>query len=79
MGDLLALLQNLSALAFLLLGVVTGVGWARRRDGSLGFLALAIVLLSLVTLWGRVFRHPSVVADPDQPCGIHGLRQPLVR
>src|SRR4029077_7486918 len=31
-----------------------GVGWARRRDPSLLWLALAIVLLSLVSLLGRI-------------------------
>jgi signal transduction histidine kinase/DNA-binding response OmpR family regulator len=47
-------LQNADAIAFALLGAVTAVGWVRRRDRSLGFLALAIVLLSLVTLLGRI-------------------------
>jgi signal transduction histidine kinase/CheY-like chemotaxis protein len=50
----LTFLQNADAVAFALLGVVTAVGWVRRRDRSLGFLALAIVLLSLVTLLGRI-------------------------
>jgi signal transduction histidine kinase/CheY-like chemotaxis protein len=52
--DVLQVLQNLTALAFLLLGVVTAAGWVRRRDRSLGFLALAIILLSLVVLLGRI-------------------------
>jgi signal transduction histidine kinase/CheY-like chemotaxis protein len=47
-------MQNADAIAFALLGVVTAVSWVRRRDHSLGFLALAIVLLSLVTLLGRI-------------------------
>ena len=54
MTDITAFLQNLDALAFVLLGVATLVGWARRRDRSLRWLALAIVLLSLVSLLGRI-------------------------
>jgi signal transduction histidine kinase/CheY-like chemotaxis protein len=54
LSQLAALLQNLGAVAFLLLGVATAVSWARRRDTSLGFLALAIVLLSAVSIVGRV-------------------------
>jgi signal transduction histidine kinase/CheY-like chemotaxis protein len=52
--DALTYLQDADAIAFVILGVVTAVGWARRRDRSLGFLALAIVLLSLVSLLGRI-------------------------
>jgi signal transduction histidine kinase/CheY-like chemotaxis protein len=51
---LLTYLQNLDAIAFLLLGVTTTAAWIRRRDGSLGFLAMAIVLLSLVAAAGRI-------------------------
>src|SRR5712692_10996593 len=47
-------MQNLDALAFVLLGLAVGIGWARRRDRSLGYLALAIVLLSSVSLLGRI-------------------------
>ena len=54
MTEMVPYLQNASSIAFLLLGVATAVGWARRRDSSLGFLALAIVLLSLVSLLGRI-------------------------
>src|SRR5258706_7163595 len=54
MNGTLQFLQNADAIAFVLLGVATVLGWARRRDRSLGFLALAIVLLSLVTLLGRI-------------------------
>jgi hypothetical protein len=50
--------------AFVLLGVVTAVGWARRRDRSLGFLALAIVLLSLVSPLGSI---PQAYAPPLLP------------
>ena len=54
MKDALAYLEDLSAFAFVLLGVATAAGWVRRRDRSLGFLALAIILLSLVSLLGRL-------------------------
>lgn len=54
MKEVLPYLQNLTALAFVLLGVATAAGWVRRRDRSLGFLALAIILLSLVSLLGRI-------------------------
>jgi len=47
-------MANLDAVAFLLLGVAVGATWLRNRDRSTGWLALAIVLLSLVTLLGRV-------------------------
>ncbi|HLQ15617.1 MAG TPA: response regulator [Candidatus Eisenbacteria bacterium] len=54
MKDVVSFLQNLDALAFVLLGVATAVGWTRRRDRSLLWLALAIILLSFVSLLGRV-------------------------
>jgi signal transduction histidine kinase/CheY-like chemotaxis protein len=54
MKDVVALLQNIDAVAFMLLGLATGVSWARRRDRSLFWLALAIVLLSSVSILGRV-------------------------
>src|SRR5258708_8329477 len=57
-------MQNADAIAFALLGVVTAVSWLRRRDRSLGFLALAIVLLSLVTLLGRI---PAQYTPPFLP------------
>jgi signal transduction histidine kinase/DNA-binding response OmpR family regulator len=62
--DALIYLQNAGAIAFVLLGVATAVGWARRKDRSLGFLALAIVLLSLVSLLGRI---PPSYAPPLIP------------
>lgn len=54
MKEALPYLQNADAIAFVLLGVATAVTWARRRDRGFGFLALAIVLLSLVSLLGRI-------------------------
>jgi signal transduction histidine kinase/DNA-binding response OmpR family regulator len=54
MKDVVAVLENLDAGAFVLLGVATAVGWARRRDPSMLWLALAIVSLSLVSLLGRI-------------------------
>jgi signal transduction histidine kinase/DNA-binding response OmpR family regulator len=62
--DALLYLQDAGAIAFVLLGVATAVGWARRKDRSLGFLALAIVLLSLVSLLGRV---PAAYTPPLLP------------
>jgi signal transduction histidine kinase/CheY-like chemotaxis protein len=63
--DALTYLQNAGAVAFLLLGVATAVGWARRRDRSLGFLALAIVLLSSVSLLGRIPAGNSIPFLPQ--------------
>ena len=57
MTEVLAFLQNLTTVAFVLLGVAVGIAWARHRDRSQGFLALAIVLLSLVSLLGRIPAH----------------------
>jgi signal transduction histidine kinase/CheY-like chemotaxis protein len=54
MKEALPYFQNGVAFAFVLLGIVTAIGWARRRDRSLGLLALAIVLLSVVSLLGRI-------------------------
>jgi signal transduction histidine kinase/CheY-like chemotaxis protein len=54
MKGVVAFMQNVDALAFIVLGLAVGIGWARRRDRSLGFLALAIVLLSTVFLLGQI-------------------------
>ncbi len=54
MTSAIAFMQNLDAFAFTVLGVAVGVTWVRNRDASAGFLALAIVLLSLVSLLGRL-------------------------
>jgi signal transduction histidine kinase/DNA-binding response OmpR family regulator len=54
MADAVAWLQNISAAAFVLLGAATAASWLRRRDPATGFLALAIVLLSSVTLLARL-------------------------
>ena len=62
--DALTYLQNAGAVAFVLLGIATAAGWARRRDRSLGFLALAIVLLSLISLLGRI---PAGYSPPLLP------------
>ena len=54
MKELVTYLQDLGALAFVLIGVAASIGWLRRRDGSLGYLALAIALLGFASLLGRV-------------------------
>ena len=54
MTEILPYLQNLSGIAFVLLGVFTIAAWLRHRDHSLLYLGLAIVLLSLVSLVGRI-------------------------
>src|SRR5579859_3676872 len=54
MAQLVGSLQNLDSIAFIALGVAVGVGWARRRERSLVWLATAIILLALVSGLGRV-------------------------
>jgi signal transduction histidine kinase/DNA-binding response OmpR family regulator len=54
MKEIVAFLQNLDALAFVLLGLAIAISWLRRRSSSFGWLALAIVLLSSVSLLGRI-------------------------
>jgi signal transduction histidine kinase/CheY-like chemotaxis protein len=67
MKEVLPYLQNLDAIAFFLLGVATVVVWLRHRDRSLLFLGLAIVLLSLVSLLGRITAvlnvHPPLIGE----------------
>jgi len=60
MKDLLNFLQDTVAIAFVVLGVVTAITWLRRRERSLGYLALAIILLALVSGLGRLQAHISV-------------------
>ncbi|HEV3103356.1 MAG TPA: response regulator [Candidatus Dormibacteraeota bacterium] len=64
MKDALPYIQDANAIAFLLLGVATAIGWAKRKDRSLGFLALAIILLSAVSLLGRI---PAGYTPPFLP------------
>ncbi len=54
MSDLLAFLQNAVAVAFGVLGLAVAITWVRRRDRSIAYLALAIIMLSLVATLGRV-------------------------
>jgi signal transduction histidine kinase/DNA-binding response OmpR family regulator len=61
--EVLPYLQNLSAIAFVLLGAFTVAAWLRHRDHSLLFLGLAIVLLSAVSLAGRL----SAIANTTVP------------
>src|SRR6267378_6472525 len=59
MNDLVPWLQDAVAIAFVALGVVTAISWLRSRDPSMGFLALAIILLSAVSGLGRLQAHLS--------------------
>jgi signal transduction histidine kinase/CheY-like chemotaxis protein len=61
-SEFLIYLQNLSALAFVFLGVVTGISWVRLRDRSQGFLALAIILLSTVSVVARIMSFLHVAS-----------------
>ena len=60
MKDLVPVLQDIVAVAFVALGAVTAITWLRRRDRSLGYLALAIVLLAMVSGLGRLQSHLPV-------------------
>ncbi|HEV2218257.1 MAG TPA: response regulator [Candidatus Dormibacteraeota bacterium] len=64
MNDLIDFMQNVDAVAFLALGVVTAAIWLRDRDRSSGYLALAIVLLSVVLTLGRVMTLLHVSSAP---------------
>ena len=57
MNQLLESLMDAVAVAFVCLGVATAITWLRRRDRSLGFLALAIILLAAVVGEGRLQAH----------------------
>src|SRR5207302_221136 len=57
MNDLVPWLQDAVAAAFVVLGLVTAISWLRSRDRSMGFLALAIILLSAVSGLGRLQSH----------------------
>jgi signal transduction histidine kinase/DNA-binding response OmpR family regulator len=57
MKELLDYLMDAVALAFVALGVATAISWLRRRDRSMGFLALAIILLAAVVGGGRLQAH----------------------
>ena len=62
MNDPVQYLEDAVAIAFAVLGVVTAINWLRRRDSSLGWLALAIILLAAVTGEGRLQAHlPSKI------------------
>src|SRR5205085_1250409 len=57
MNDLVPWLQDAVAAAFVVLGLVTAISWLRSRDRSMGFLALAIILLSAVSGLGPLQAH----------------------
>ena len=54
MKEIVPYLQNIAAAAFVLLGAVVAISWLRRRDRSLAYLALAIILLAAVSGLGRL-------------------------
>jgi signal transduction histidine kinase/DNA-binding response OmpR family regulator len=60
MQDLLNFLEDAVAIAFVLLGVFTTITWLRRRERALGYLALAIILLAVVSGFGRLQTHLPV-------------------
>jgi signal transduction histidine kinase/DNA-binding response OmpR family regulator len=63
MKDLLNFLQDAVAVGFVVLGVAVAIAWLRRRDPSLAYLALAIILLALVSGLGRLGAHISVTTQ----------------
>jgi signal transduction histidine kinase/DNA-binding response OmpR family regulator len=54
MTEVVGFLQNAVAVAFVLLGLVTAARWIRHGSNSLGWLALAIILLAAVSGLGRI-------------------------
>jgi signal transduction histidine kinase/CheY-like chemotaxis protein len=56
-NNVLEYLMDAVAVAFVLLGIAVAVSWLRRRERSLGFLALAIILLAAVVGEGRLQAH----------------------
>jgi len=59
--ELVPYLQDATAIAFVALGAFTAITWLRRRDRSMAFLALAIILLSAVSGLGRLQAHISIM------------------
>src|SRR5207244_13494093 len=57
MSGIVTFMQDAVAVAFVSLGVVVAINWLRRRDGSMGFPALAIILLAAVSGLGRLQAH----------------------
>ena len=60
MQGLLSFLEDAVAVGFVLLGTFTAVTWLRRRERGMGYLALAIILLAVVTGFGRVTSYLHV-------------------
>ena len=65
--------QDIVAIAFVALGLATAATWLRRRDPSIGFLALAIVLLAVVVGLGRLQAHVPAVTPVVSPLSIVSL------
>src|SRR5437870_4100009 len=57
MSGIVTFMQDAVAVAFVALGVLVAINWLRRRDRSMGFLALAIILLAAVSGLGRLQAH----------------------
>src|SRR5256886_10926284 len=57
MSGIVTFMQDAVAVAFVALGVLVAISWLRRRDRSMGFLALAIILLAAVSGLGRLQAH----------------------
>jgi len=60
MTTVLAAIQDIVAVAFVSLSILTLVRWLDQRNRSTGFLALAIGSLGLVTIIGRFTAHTGI-------------------
>src|SRR5437660_12088382 len=57
MSGIVPFMQDAVAVAFVALGVLVAINWLRRRDRSMGFLALATIRLAAVSGLGRLQPH----------------------
>jgi signal transduction histidine kinase/DNA-binding response OmpR family regulator len=62
--EVLDVLQDVTTGAFVLLGIAVALNWLQRKDRSLGWLALAIILLSVVSLVGRIMALLQLKSAP---------------
>ena len=63
MNTLLAVSQLLVSFLFVLIGILALRDWLRERDGSRGWLALAVGSLGLVSLLGRIQAAAALPAN----------------